>query len=174
MAEEEGWVQYVDPASGHPYLYHAQSGESRWTATKPPDAPPPHDDAAPPDDAAAAEASSSSSSSSSDGERGISDDDFEDPDLEDKFLRMLATPEGREAVDAEAARAERLADRRGRERERYEAWRRRRRKKEGGGGLAFLWTLLLPVRVPLRVVRWGWARWRGAGVREPVEEGGLV
>ncbi len=167
---EDGWVEYVDPASGHPYLYHAESGESRWVVAKPPAAPAgspnghavngvngaPHDAAA---DAEAALSSSSSSSSSSDDDdaRGISDDEFDDPDLEAKFRRMLETPEGREAVDAERARAERLVDRR--ERERYEAWRRRRRRQSGGGG--FLWTLVtLPLKVPLGVIRWGWARWR--------------
>ena len=36
---EDGWVEYVDPASGHPYLYHAESGESRWVVAKPPEAP---------------------------------------------------------------------------------------------------------------------------------------
>ena len=167
---EDGWVEYVDPATGHPYLYHAESGESRWVVAKPPEPPAgspnghangasyaaaaPHDAAA---DAEAASSSSASSSSSSDDERGISDDEFDDPDLEAKFRRMLETPEGREAVDAERARAERLVDRR--ERERYEAWRRRRRRQSGGGG--FLWTLVtLPLKVPLGVIRWGWNRWR--------------
>ena len=169
---EDGWVEYVDPASGHPYLYHAESGESRWVVAKPPEPPAgspnghhangasyaaaaPHDAAA---DAEAASSSSSSSSSSDDDDaRGISDDEFDDPDLEAKFRRMLETPEGREAVDAERARAERLVDRR--ERERYEAWRRRRRRQSGGGG--FLWTLVtLPLKVPLGVIRWGWNRWR--------------
>ena len=169
---EDGWVEYVDPATGHPYLYHAESGESRWVVAKPPEPPAgspnghhangasyaaaaPHDAAA---DAEAASSSSSSSSSSDDDDaRGISDDEFDDPDLEAKFRRMLETPEGREAVDAERARAERLVDRR--ERERYEAWRRRRRRQSGGGG--FLWTLVtLPLKVPLGVIRWGWNRWR--------------
>ena len=168
---EDGWVEYVDPASGHPHLYHAESGESRWVVAKPPAAPAgspnghvngasyaaaePHEEA----EAAASSSSSSSSSSSDDDDdaRGISDDEFEDPDLEAKFRRMLATPEGREAVDAERARAERLVDRR--ERERYEAWRRRRRRQSGGGG--FLWTrVTLPLKVPLGVIRWGWNRWR--------------
>ena len=36
---EDGWVEYVDPASGHPYLYHAESGESRWVVAKPPEPP---------------------------------------------------------------------------------------------------------------------------------------
>jgi hypothetical protein len=168
---EDGWVEYVDPATGHPYLYHAESGESRWVVAKPPAAPAgspnghangasyaaaaPHDAAA---DAEAASSSSASSSSSSDDERGISDDEFDDPDLEAKFRRMLETPEGRDAVDAERARAERLVDRR--ERERYEAWRRRRRRRQSGGG-GFLWTLVtLPLKVPLDVIRWGWNRWR--------------
>ena len=85
---------------------------------------------------------------------------IEDPDLEAKFRRMLATPEGREAVDAERARAERLVDRR--ERERYEAWRRRRRRQsEGGGFLSTLATLAtLPLKVSFGVIRWGWNRWR--------------
>ena len=168
---EDGWVEYVDPATGHPYLYHAESGESRWVVAKPPEPPAGSPNghangasyaaAAPPEEAAEAEAassSSSSSSSSSDDERGISDDEFDDPDLEAKFRRMLETPEGREAVDAERARAERLVDRR--ERERYEAWRRRRRRRQSGGG-GFLWTLVtLPLKVPLGVIRWGWNRWR--------------
>ena len=167
---EDGWVEYVDPASGHPYLYHAESGESRWVVAKPPAAPAgspnghvngasyaaaePHEET---EAAASSSSSSSSSSSDDDDERGISDDEFDDPDLEAKFRRMLETPEGREAVDAERARAERLVDRR--ERERYEAWRRRRRRQSGGGG--FLWTLVtLPLKVPLGVIRWGWNRWR--------------
>ena len=91
-------------------------------------------------------------------ERRTRHDEFDDPDLEAKFRRMLETPEGREAVDAERARAERLVDRR--ERERYEAWRRRRRRRQTGGG-GFLWTLVtLPLKVPLGVIRWGWNRWR--------------
>ena len=169
---EDGWVEYVDPASGHPYLYHAESGESRWVVAKPPEPPAgsPNGHAgngvngAPHDAAAEAEAASSSSSSSSssddDDERGISDDEFDDPDLEAKFRRMLETPEGREAVDAERARAERLVDRR--ERERYEAWRRRRRRQSGGGGfLSTLATLAtLPLKVSFGVIRWGWNRWR--------------
>ena len=171
---EDGWVEYVDPATGHPYLYHAESGESRWVVAKPP-APPagspnghangasyaaaPHDAAAE-GEAASSSSSSSSSSSDDDDERGISDDEFEDPDLEAKFRRMLETPEGREAVDAERARAERLVDRR--ERERYEAWRRRRRRQSGGGGfLSTLATLAtLPLKVSFGVIRWGWNRWR--------------
>ena len=36
---EAGWVEYVDPATGHPYLYHAESGESRWAVAKPPEPP---------------------------------------------------------------------------------------------------------------------------------------
>ena len=108
-----------------------------------------------------ASSSASSSSSSSSDERGISDDEFDDPDLEAKFRRMLETPEGREAVDAERARAERLVDRR--ERERYEAWRRRRRRRQSGGG-GFLSTLAtlatLPLKVSFGVIRWGWNRWR--------------
>ena len=120
---EDGWVEYVDPATGHPYLYHAESGESRWVVAKPPEPPAGSPNghangasyaAAAPHEAADAEAASSSSSSSSsssddDDERGISDDEFDDPDLEAKFRRMLETPEGREAVDAERARAERLS-----------------------------------------------------------------
>ena len=170
-AMEDGWVEYVDPASGHPYLYHAESGESRWVVAKPPEPPgSPNGHAVngtvngAPHDAAEAEAASSSSSSSSssddDDERGISDDEFDDPDLEAKFRRMLETPEGREAVDAERARAERLVDRR--ERERYEAWRRRRRRQSGGGGfLSTLATLAtLPLKVSFGMVRWGWNRWR--------------
>ena len=72
---EDGWVEYVDPATGHPYLYHAESGESRWVVAKPP-APPvgspnghangaPYAAAAPHEEAEAASSSSSSSSSSS-------------------------------------------------------------------------------------------------------------
>ena len=173
---EDGWVEYVDPATGHPYLYHAESGESRWVVAKPPEPPAGSPNghangasyaaAAPPEEAAEAEAAASSSSSSSssssdeDDERGISDDEFDDPDLEAKFRRMLETPEGREAVDAERARAERLVDRR--ERERYEAWRRRRRRQSGGGGfLSTLATLAtLPLKVSFGVIRWGWNRWR--------------
>ena len=36
---DEGRVEYVDPASGHPYIYHAESGESRWVVANPPAAP---------------------------------------------------------------------------------------------------------------------------------------
>ena len=171
---EDGWVEYVDPASGHPYLYHAESGESRWVVAKPPAAPAgspnghvngasyaaaePHEEA----EAAASSSSSASSSASDDDDdaRGISDDEFEDPDLEAKFRRMLATPEGRAAVGAEAARAGRVVERRGRER--YEAWRRRRRRQSGGGGfLSTLATLAtLPLKVSFGVIRWGWNRWR--------------
>ena len=119
--------------------------------------------AAPPEEAEAAASSSSSSSSSSDDddERGISDDEFDDPDLEAKFRRMLETPEGREAVDAEA-RAGRAVGGSARARALRARRRRRRRRQSGGGGfLSTLATLAtLPLKVPFGVIRWGWNRWR--------------
>ena len=87
---EDGWVEYVDPASGHPYLYHAESGESRWVVAKPPEPPPGSPNghangasyaaAAPHDAAAEAEAAASSSSSSS---SSSSEDDEEEEDDDD-------------------------------------------------------------------------------------------
>ena len=161
---EDGWVEYVDPATGHPYLYHAESGESRWVVAKPPGRPRAARTATrtarrtPPPRARGGRAGGvvlllASSSSSSD-ERGISDDEFDDPDLEAKFRRMLETPEGREAVDAERARAERLVD-------------RRERELRGGGGGGGRVVAAASCGRSLRdaapegaagVIRWGWNR----------------
>ena len=166
---EDGWVEYVDPATGHPYLYHAESGESRWVEAAAAGAR--GQPGRPRErrvvrrrrataEAEAASSSSSSSSSSDDDERGISDDEFDDPDLEAKFRRMLETPEGREAV-RRGARARGAARRPARAR----AVRRVAAAAAAAAEAVVAvscrrWRRCDAAPVPFGVIRWGWNRWR--------------
>ena len=63
----------------------------------------------------------------------VGDDDF-DPELDEKFSRMLATPEGQAALEAERTRADRLLEA------------RRREKAAGGEGFTLTYAPAAGVR----------------------------
>ena len=119
------------------------------------------------DDDASSESETSSSDDDDDDDDDdvvVSDDDF-DPELEDKFSKMLATPEGQAAMEAERTRADRLL--RARQEERYERWLKHEYQQDRGASspkaavMRFeevappsfatksLKLLTLPVRVPV-------------------------
>ena len=134
------------------------------------------DDAASDGDAESGDDDDSDDDSDDDG-GAASDDDF-DPELDEKFSRMLATPEGQAALEAERTRADRLLE--ARRRESYERWLRDEYQRPATKAVTFeepppslaarsLSLLALPVRVPVAIgaAIAGWVVGLFAGEKPP-------